>query len=165
MDAIRVNVTGERQVGLLLEEFPNAFYDALLREVNALTRELLALIQARTPTRTGQLRSEERARVYADQTRIAGRVSVAGDAKDAAKAGALEYGAHRATSVRAHQMHLDHVFANALAAPMNVLVDAYTRTPDIAEVAFERGSLGAMEPEILERLNAVAVKAVGEANG
>lgn len=164
MDTIRVNVTGDRQVGIRFDEFPDELYDDLKAEISALTTELYGLIDAATPDRTGRLRSEERARVYSDKDRISGRVTIAGDSKDFAKAGALEYGAHRSTKVSAHQMRLDHVFGQKLSAPLMVLVDAYSRTPDIQEVAFERGPLGAMEPEIIARLNAVVERNVAKAN-
>lgn len=164
MDAVRVDIAGERQVELLFEEFPDALYADLLRDVHALTDELLARIESATPVRTGRLRGEERSRVFADPRSIAGRVTVAGDKKDVAKAAALEYGAHRTTHVSAYQRRLDHVFGNALSAPMMVMVDAYSRTPDVQEVAFERGPLEAMAPEIFERLNATVETAIGGAN-
>lgn len=166
MDAVRVNITGERRVGLLFETFPDALYEDLRREINGITIELLARVEAATPDRTGKLRSQERMRLFADANRITGYVDV--DAPKGsgafAKAGALEYGAHRATKVRSHTMKLDHHWDLALASPETVMVDAYTRTPNIQEYAFERGSLAAMQPEIAARLNAVVEKATAEAN-
>lgn len=164
MDSIRFEVTGDRQVGLVFEEFPNELYDALKAEVNALANELFAAVRAATPRRTGRLASEERLRLSSTDTRISGFVVVDGSANDASKAGALEYGAHRSTPVKAHAMRLDHVFGHLLAAPMSVMVEAYNRTPDIQEVAFEHGPLDAMQSEIIERLNAVVERTVAEAN-
>lgn len=166
MDSIRVDITGDRKVGLLFEDWPDGLYAALKAEVNSLTTELYGLVEAATPSRTGRLRSEERMTFFSDENRIAGRVTVAGadGSQDFAKAGALEYGAHRSTKVSAHSMRLDHVFGQMLAAPINVLVDAYNRTPDIQEFAFERGPLESMQPEILERLNAVVEQSVAKAN-
>jgi hypothetical protein len=167
MDTIHIDVTGARQVGLRFEEFPDALYAELRGEVDALSAELFAHIEAATPDRTGRLRSEERVRLFTDPNRITGYVDIAGTkagALEYAKAGALEYGAHQATQVKAHSMRLDHNWAEKLAAPMTVLVSAYSRTPDIAEHAFERGPLAAMAPEIVSRLNAVVEKAVKEAN-
>jgi hypothetical protein len=164
MDGFRIAITGDRQTGVRFEEFPDGLYRDLLQEITALTRQLFAMVQSRTPSRSGRLRGAERMQVFADTRRITGRVTVAGDKKDAAKAGALEYGAHRTTSVAAHQMRLDHVFGTMLAAPMTALVGAYNRTPNVREVAFERGPLESMRPEILERLGGVVERAVGEAN-
>lgn len=159
---VSVEVAGTREVGLRFDAFPDALHEALAAEIGRLGEELLALVEAATPSRTGQLRSEERLRAYDEPERIKAEVTVSAEQ---AKAGALEYGAHRATAVRAHQMRLDHAWARRLAAPIEVLVGAYTRVPDIAERAFERGPLDAMTPEILDRLDAVVASATEAANG
>jgi hypothetical protein len=164
MDTIRVNISGDRKVELLFEEFPDGLYADLKAEINALSMELFARVEAATPQLTGKLRSEERVRLFADPNRITGYVDIAGTGQDFAKAGALEYGAHRATQVSAHSMRLDHVFGEMLASPMTVMVDAYSRTPDIQAFAFERGPLDAMAPEIVERLNAVVDRVTAETN-
>lgn len=166
MDSVRIDISGDRQVGVRFETFPDALYEDLRKEIDSLSIELLARVEAATPDRTGRLRSQERVRVFTDPTRITGYVDVEGSkgSGDFAKAGALEYGAHRTTQVRAHSMALDHHWALQLAAPETVLVDAYSRTPNIAEHAFERGPLAAMQPEVVSRLNAVVEKAVAEAN-
>jgi hypothetical protein len=164
MDAIHIDVTGDRQVGVRFEEFPDALYEDLRAEIDALAIELYARVVAATPDRTGLLRGEERVRVFTDPTSIKGMVDVAGAGQDFAKAGALEYGAHRPTKVSAHAMRLDHHWSKMLAAPETVMVEAYSRTPDIAEFAFERGPLEAMRPEIVARLEAVVEKAAAAAN-
>jgi len=166
MDAVKIDVTGVRQVGLRFDEFPDELYVELKAEIDALSNELFSRVQAATPDATGLLRSQERLRLFADPNRITGYVDVEGGkgSQDFAKAGALEYGAHRATKVSAHGMRLDHYWARKLAAPETVLVQAYARTPDIQEHAFERGPLEAMQPEIIARLNAVVERAVAEAN-
>lgn len=163
---IRINITGDRQVGLRFEHFPDALYDDLRREINALSIELFALVEAATPERTGLLRSQERRRVFADNNRISARVDVAGEAgtQDFAKAGALEYGAHRGMKVSAHSMRLDHLWAEKLAWPLTVIVGAYNRTPDIEAYSYLRGPVAAMQPEVLTRLNAVVERNVAEAN-
>lgn len=167
MDAIRIDVTGVRQVGLRFDEFPDALYDALKDEINTLANELLARVQAATPVKTGRLRSEERVRLFTDPSRISGYVDIAGEkgSQDIPKAVALEYGAGAATKVRTHAMLLDHHWSLKLAEPQAVIVRAYTRTADIAEVAFERGPLAQMQPEIVARLNAVVAKATAGVNG
>lgn len=166
MDNIRINITGDRQAGLKFEEFPDDLYEDLRREIDSLTHELFGLVQAATPSRTGELRSQERVRIFTDKNRITGYIDVAGKSgsQDFAKAGALEYGAHRKTKVSAHSMKLDHVWGEMLNAPINVMVAAYERTPNIAEHAFERGPLAIMQPEILGRLNAAVEQAVAKAN-
>jgi|SRR5581483_6594091 len=154
-------VTGDRQVALRFEEFPDALYQDLKAEIETLTDELYALVVAATPARTGRLRSEERARVFADPQHIKGQVTVTGEF---AKAGALEYGAHRPTRVRSHPMRLDHAWGQAFAEPETVIVEAFTRTPNIEAYAFERGPLDEMQPQIIAGLEAVVAKAAAEAN-
>ncbi len=161
MADIRIDITGARQVGLRFEAFPDVLYDDLRREIDSLSTELFARVQAATPRRTGELLGQERLRLFTDANRITGYVDIAGakGSQDFAKASALEYGAHRPTKVEAHSMGLDHYWADKLAAPITVLVTAYSRTPDIAEHAFERGPLAEMQPEVAARLNAVVARA------
>ena len=163
---IHIDIKGERQVGIRFETFPDALYEDLKTEVDALSNELYALVEAATPSATGELRSEERLRLFTDPNRITGYVDIAAakGAQDFAKASALEYGAHASTKVSAHPMRLDHHWSLLLSRPETVLVQAYSRTPDIAEVAFERGPLAAMQPQVVARLNAVVEKAVAVAN-
>lgn len=166
MDSVRVDIKGDRRVGVVFEEFPDDLYADLRTEIEALTAELLGLVEAATPDRTGRLRGQEKMRVFADKDHIKGQVFIAGEkgSQDFAKAGALEYGAHRATKVRAHKMRLDHAWETRLADPITVLVGAYSRTPDIDEHRFERGPLAGMAGEIAARLNAVVEKAVARTN-
>jgi len=166
MDNIRINITGDRQAGLKFEEFPDDLYEDLHREIDALTHELLGLVQAATPSHTGRLRSQERARIFTDKNRITGYIDVAGEkgSQDFAKAGAIEYGAHRKTKVSEHSMKLDHAWGQMLNAPITVIVAAYERTPNIAAHAFERGPLAVMQPQILGRLNDAVSQAVAKAN-
>jgi hypothetical protein len=166
MDTIRANVTGTNEVGLRFDEFPDVLYEGLRAEIDSLSMELFGRIEAATPSRTGRLRSQERLRIFTEKDRITGRVDIAGESgsQDFGKAGALEYGAHRKTSVSSHSMKLDHAWANLLSSPEDVMVAAYDRTPNIAEHAYERGPLAAMRPEIVARLNAVVEQAVDRTN-
>jgi hypothetical protein len=168
MDSIRIDVKNARQVGLRFEQFPDQLHDALRAEIQALSQELFARIQAATPDKTGRLRSQERVRLFDDGTRITGYVDIAGEgsgkASDFAKAAALEYGARRSAKVSAHRMKLDHVWARKLAAPEMVMVKTYNRPTNIIERAFERGPLAQMQPEVAARLNAVVANATKAAN-
>jgi hypothetical protein len=166
MDAIKIELSGERQVGLRFDEFPTQLYTDFQKEIAALGEELLDRVEAATPELTGRLRGEERLRVFSDPNRITAYVDIAGEkgSQDFAKAAALEYGAHKATKVKAHTMRLDHVWAEKLNEPMTVLVADYSRTPDIDEVAFERGPLASMQSEAVARLNAVVARATAQAN-
>lgn len=165
-DLIHIDVKGDRQAGIRFDAFPDDLYQDLQREITSLSGELFTRIQALTPKRTGLLLSEERLRVFADANRITGYVDIAGvkGSQDFAKASAEEYGAHRLHKVRTHPMRLDHYWAHKLAAPETVMVEAFSRTANITEVAFERGPLAQMQPEVIARLNAVVEKRVAEAN-
>jgi hypothetical protein len=166
-DEVRIGIDGDRQIGLRFEEFPDHLHDDLRGEIDALSRELFGRIEAQVPSNTGKLRSQVRLRMFDQEDRIRGYIDIAGDkgSTDHAKAGALEYGSRgKPAKVGAHQMKLDHFWRTRLAAPISVLVDAYTRTPNIAEHAFMRGPLDAMRPEILARLNAAVEQAVAAAN-
>lgn len=165
MDTIRIDVTGDRQVGLRFDQFPDVLYEDLRKEIDALSIELYVRVQAATPTQTGLLHSQERLRLFTDENRITGYVDIQGrTGADFAKAGALEYGAKRTHKVAAHAMELDHFWADKLNAPITVMVGAFSRSANGPELAFERGPLEAMRPEIIGRLNAVVEKAVAKAN-
>jgi hypothetical protein len=47
MDSIKIDVTGDRLVGLRFDEFPTDLHDALLEQIEGLTSELLGA-RART---------------------------------------------------------------------------------------------------------------------
>lgn len=165
-DSIHIDVAGDRQAGLRFEEFPDALYDDLKAEIDALSNELFGRVQAATPDKTGDLRSKERYRLFTDESRITGYVSVAAaDQNEIRKAGALEYGSKgKKTPVASHAMKLDHHWSHKLAAPQSVIVAAYERLPNIAERNFLRGPLNAMRPEIVRRLNELVSRAVQAAN-
>jgi hypothetical protein len=164
---IRFDVTNARQVGLRFEAFPDALYEDLRREIDALSNELFMRVQALTPSRSGDLRSKERLRLFTDKTRITGYIDIAGEkgSQDFAKAGALEYGTRgRANKVSAHAMKLDHYWSQKLVEPVTVLTRSFERTPNVAQFAFERGALATYQPEVASRLNAVVDNAVKDFN-
>lgn len=169
-ELVHIDVTGDRRVGLRFEQFPDALTEDLRATISALTEQLFALVEAATPSRTGRLHSQERQAVFIDNGKITGKVGIAGEGSgklsDFAKAGALEYGSTgRLFKVAAHAMRLDHFMQSKFDAPMMVIVKAHERRGTIAEHAFMRGPLGAMEGEILTGLNAAVGKAARDANG
>lgn len=166
-DEVRIDLDGERQTGLRFETFPDALRDELRGEIDSLSHELLARIEAVIPEKTGKLRSQVRLRMFDEDNRIKGYIDIAGEkgSTDYAKAGALEYGSRgRPVEVAAHSMRLDHFWHHKLNAPITVLTEASKRTPTIEEHGFMRGPLAAMRPEIISRLTAVVERAVDEAN-
>lgn len=165
-DPIRIDIAGDRQVGLRFAQFPGDLYDDLRNEIDDLSIQLAAMVQAAAPNATGKLRNQVRHRLFADKERITGYVDIAsGDAQDHRKAAALEYGSKgKPVAVSAHAMRLDHFWSEQLSSPLTVLTKAYKRTPNIAEHAFERGPLAAIAPQVQVRLNAVVEQAVAKAN-
>ena len=168
-DFIRIDVAGDRQAGIRFEEFPDALRDDLRKEISALSLELFGRIEARVPRLSGDLASNVRHQLFVDKDKITGRVAMdgrgTGKGSDFAKAGALEYGSTgKKFKVAAHSAALDHYWEEKLAAPITVLVKAHKRASTIGEHAFMRGPLQAMQPEVVERLNAVVERAVQEAN-
>jgi hypothetical protein len=75
------------------------------------------------------------------------------------KAGALEYGAHRGTEVRAYRRTITEAFGRSI-PPTRINVGKGHRIPNIDEYAYLRASLAGMETEInaelTEALNEIA---------
>ena len=147
MEDIGVGISGDREVALRFDDFPKRAHNGLLNRIESLTDRLYSLVAARIPDRTGRLRSKIDKAIYDDRDRISGRVSFSGDF---AKAGALEYGAHRLTKVKAHAMQLDHNWSTKLQRPTKVIVAAYSRTPDIEAVKMLRGPLAQISSAAIE---------------
>ena len=164
MSDIRIDIKNAQRVGLRFDEFPDQLREDLLAEIYTLGNELLALVHGATPVLTGRLQSQERLQTFNDPNSVSAKVFIAGTGTDFGKAAALEYGAHKPAKVSAHSMRLDHAWANELASPIDVMVDAYTRPTNIAERAYERGPLAEMQPQIIARLNAVIEAAVVKNN-
>lgn len=166
---IRITINGEREVVAKLQDFELLTHDRLLTRATALAEELASKVRAAEPSDTGKLRSETRSRVFDDKTRIKAQVYVGGDFSEKTKRGsvwagqvaALEYGAHAAAVVRAHETTLGHVYSR-LISPMKVFVAAYRRQLNLEDQAFLRGSLEEMAPEIDAALKAAVEQAVGE---
>lgn len=149
-DDIGVGITGDLKVALQFDKFPEALRAELLKPIKSLTNQLAAKIRAIVPKgKTGKLASEVVEQIFDDPDQVSGRVTF--DA-EFAKAGALEYGAHRSTKVRAHEAKLDHAWGKKLNEPLTVLVAAYSRTPSIAAHNMLRGPLAAMSEEVISEL-------------
>jgi hypothetical protein len=153
---IGITVKGERETALKFEQFPKQAHDRLLATITELTGTLRGLVESAEPERTGRLRGTTGSQVSQTADRIRGRVMITADF---GKAGALEYGAHRAGPVKAHAARLGHVFGR-LIAPMTVMVAAHTRRPNIAEHRFLRGAEAAIAEEALAEMQEALDEAV-----
>lgn len=150
---ISVAIVGDRAVAQRLEQMPARVHDRLVEAITSLTAKLLTRVQASEPRRTGRLVSETKS--FIDQTPdlVRGRVKVSapGVRGELGKAAALEYGARKPTQVSEHRARLSHVYGRAI-SPMEVIVDRYQRTPNVAADRFLRGPLLQMSGQIKAEL-------------
>jgi hypothetical protein len=132
------------------EQLPAALQVRLRAIIQTQTERLLAMVQGGEPVRTGALRSHTTSFIDAGEDFVRGRVRILNDAsgKFHARAGALEYGAHRATRVSAHQMMLGHAWGAAI-EPRAVMVEAYTRQLNLPELRFLRGPFEQIRAAVL----------------
>lgn len=156
---IEFEIVGARKVELKLEELPKRFHEALLARIVALTRQLEARVLGLVPRRTGRLASEISSTVIDQPERIRGRVFVRGaTSNDFAKAGALEYGAHRTIEVRRRESLSGRLSRRESAASDRV----YARHQNLAARLFMRGALDPMKAEILQELQEALAEAERE---
>ncbi len=155
---------GELKVALRFREFPQLAHDRLLAALQNIEQRMAAAVLADEPEKTGELRSLTGGRVYDDETKISARVGVrTEDGNQARKAAALEYGSHKALTVRAHTARLAHIWARAI-AQIQVNIPAYTRTPDLTARRFLRGGLDAVYGDAITDLRAAIDAAVEDSN-
>ena len=154
-------VIGDRKIQLAFDEFPKSAHVRILERITGLTAELKARVEDAAPKgATGELEASIQSKVYDQPERIRGRVFITADF---GKAAALEYGAHKATPVKAHRMRLDHVFARRLAEPLTVAVSAYTRQPNIVARRYLRGPLEAIESDAIAGIREALEDAITQA--
>lgn len=148
-DDISVIITGDRDVELRFDEFPDRLRDTLRERISGLTDELAARVRGAVPKRTGKLAGEIVDELRETPDEITGIVTLSGEF---AKAAALEYGGTGETfSVRAHDMRLDHLWGRA--ASLVVSVPEHGRSRHDAARRFLRGPLEAMRGEVVASLN------------
>jgi hypothetical protein len=155
-------VIGDRKIQLAFDEFPKSAHVRIFERITGLTAELKARIEDAAPKgATGELEASISSKVYDQPERIRGRVAVT--EPPFGKAAALEYGAHKATPVKAHRMRRDHVFARRLAEPLTVEVKAYTRQPNIVARRYLRGPLEAIESDAIAGIREALEDAITQA--
>jgi hypothetical protein len=148
---ISIRLDGARQTAVRVDRIDERMRARLNAAIHRLTPRVKDRMVAAEPDRSGRLRSEAR-ESYSDRDGIvAGRV-IAAPRRDAVKAAALEYGAHRNTPVRAYNR------ANG------DMVSAYTRRVNIQPHRFVRGTLEAMQAEIDAELQRAVEETIDEAN-
>ncbi len=156
-----VVVSGDRNVSIKFDEFPQKLHRQLLARIVALTNALAARVRGAVPVLTGKLQGEIGSRIYDKEDRIVGVVEVTGDY---AKAGALEYGAQGTSQVGSHSLQLDHVFYTKLNGPIAVMVAAHSRQMNLVATRFMRGSEADMRVEITAGLKEAVTETVTDTN-
>jgi hypothetical protein len=151
---IKATISGDKELALELDEFTDQVRAALTPIVQEATDHLEALVLERAPYRTGRLKTEigKYLDVVADSVRGKVKVTVpSGDINELRRVLSLEYGAFNTTSVRAHASTVSTVFGRFI-DPMRVLVDAYSRRPNIEAEDFMRGPLAEISTITLDRM-------------
>lgn len=166
MTAFSIQITGDRETRIRLEQFPDGVYDRLVIAMEGIEQRLEVAVLAAEPKRTGALRAITAGRVYHDNpNRVAAVVGIRADnAEDAKKAAALEYGS-RGTSidVAAHQASLAHIWSRAV-SPLTVNVGPHSRVPNITAQRFLRGPMDMTRAQAFADLQGAVDGAVEDAN-
>jgi hypothetical protein len=146
-------VIDDRLVRARLDALPEKVHSALLSRITALTSELEARVQASEPARTGALRAETVQSISDKPERIRGTVRVA---NQFAKAAALEYGSHTTITVNRRR---DSMIGRLMKPSANI-AGSFTRTTNITEKRYLRGSLDSMASEIESTLRTAIEEAL-----
>jgi hypothetical protein len=154
-------ISGEREIGLRFEKFPDQAHDRLKEAMESLKGRLESGVKGDAPVREGKLQSEIGGQVYDDGDHLAAQVGVhAQGASDYGKDAALEYGAHGRAQVRAHEARLTHVFGRP--AELEVTVSAHERQVDIEERRYLRGPFDAIREEALAEMRQALSEAIDD---
>jgi hypothetical protein len=159
MTGIGVVITGDRRLEQLFDTFPEVLRPQLRAVIEDETEQLASRVRSAVPRKTGKLASEIATAVQESDSRITGIVHLTGEY---AKAGALEYGAHRTITVREHSERLGHVWG--LVAALLVDVPSHERHQNLDASRFLRGPFAEMEAEIASHLQEVVDRSTENVN-
>jgi hypothetical protein len=163
-DKIDVELRGDRKIGLSFDRFPTKLKSKLRVVISAQLDKLLARILEEEPHDKGALRAATKKQMFDDQDKVSGRVAVV-DKKQLRKAGALEYGgAGRDFEVKGHFAKLDHNFAEKLAEPLYVFVEAHDRTLNMAGKLFIRGPAHAIQDQTIAAMREAVGQSIAESD-
>jgi hypothetical protein len=146
---LTIDMPDERRLIARLEAFPDELQQRLAGPIERLTQMMLARAQAAEPSRTGLLRADTQSSIRRGRNFIRGQVHVAGDGGAAhnIRAAALEYGAHGAARVAAHEMLLGHLWSEEM-SPREVLVEEYTRQVNVSAIHFLHDAVAGMQDQL-----------------
>jgi hypothetical protein len=154
-----VLAVGERRLQAFFDDLPAVLEARLYRAMEAIASRMAAAVRAAEPVRTGTLRAETQPFVWQSDAAVTAGVVVASDSKvEHGKAAALEYGAHRPTTVREHWA-VRSSFWGRYGAAEAVLIEEYRRRVNIGADRYLRGPFAAMEGEIIAALEAAVDEA------
>lgn len=146
-------IAGDRKIVARFDAWPDEFRTELRAVILRLTRELDGRVRASALVRSGKLRDSVTSLLREKPQRIMGVVKA-----DSKYAAAIEFGLHRAVSVRAHQRLMTQAFGRDI-SPLEVAIAPYTRVANIEGRLFARAGLQSMESEIRTELQALVDKA------
>lgn len=139
-------LTGDRDIALRFERFPEGLRKRLRGAIENILPRLAARQRAAAPRLSGRLAGEVGKITIEDGPEfVRGRVTVdARSSREAGKAGALEYGApgrRGRFAVREHKRR-------GAGVGMETIVDRYERTANLIAQRYQRGPFEAMRGEI-----------------
>lgn len=153
-------ITGEREVELKFDTFPQVIHSRLQQRITEIIETLQSNVEAArpvTPGKSGKLRSEVKARIYNSQNRIAGYVSIYAPGSDGeyAKAATLEYGSNK-------PRHAVERIVGRMGRTRRRILDRISKPVHIEAFRYLRGPFDAMAPGIQADLESVVSEAASE---
>jgi len=127
------------------------FRRSLVERFGELTTELESRVESGAPRRTGATAASIRKKVTEYDHNVVGKVWSTGGAKT----GAIEYGAHNSTHVKPHARTITVVFGR-LVGPLQAMISAYERTPNVQAQPFFRPALAGMEAQVRAAIQTIA---------
>jgi hypothetical protein len=158
MTDLYVTITGDRDVALRFERLSESLRTRLVRTIGELGEQIVQRQRAAAPRRTGRLARElGQTTIRQGEGFVRATVGVAAASGiEAAKIGALEYGApgrRGRFTVRAHQRRHRGI---------DQVVHRYTRTARLREGLFIRGPFRAMQQQIEDEIRNAVLAALAE---
>jgi hypothetical protein len=150
-------ITGDRELEVKFDQFPQQIHGALLARITQVTETLQARVESAAPRKTGRLKSEVRARVYSSQNRIAGYVSIyaPGVAEEYAKAATLEYGTNK-------PRHAVERVKTLLGKSRRRILNRISKPVHISAMRYLRGPFDEVAPDIQADLQSVVNEVASE---
>lgn len=156
-----VALQGDTRLLIQFDKMPGLVHDRVRATIGRLVAQLLPTVKAAEPFATGRLRSLTHSYVDVRPNWVRGRVRVlrTRNKNTAAAGGALEYGAHRRFTVRAHFVRRVVVFGRPV-SPRVVRISPYQRRANVKAVRFLRNAARAQLPAARAALEAAIAQAL-----